>query len=310
LSDLVDVWVYAEGTTLKRLMTLLVMLAVIHPLAAVRAAGPVDKNSESAETRTAGPMPGDGSATECAGSVPQGCGVWAQQGSKLVGTDAAGSSLQGRSIALSADGNTALVGGVADNGYVGAAWVYTRSNGVWAQQGSKLVGSGAVGTSYQGVSVALSADGNSAIVGGYVDAAGVGAAWIYARSRDGVWAQQGSKLVGTGAGAAAEQGYSVALSPNGNTAIVGAPTDTGHAGAAWVYTRGRNGMWAQQGSKLVGTGAGPAAQQGYSVALSADGNTALVGGPFDNGNLGAAWVFVHGAIVPPIGGSRVRGLDH
>ncbi|MBR0688617.1 hypothetical protein JQ594_22015 [Bradyrhizobium manausense] len=220
-------------------------------------------------------------------------GVWAQQGSKLVGTGAIGSSLQGRSAALSADGNTALVGGIADDGYVGAAWVYTRSrDGVWAQQGPKLVGTGAVGTSYQGVSVALSADGNTAIVGGYLDNAGAGAAWVYARSPNGEWAQQGSKLVGTGARGEAEQGYSVALSADGNTAIVGAPTDSGHGGAAWVYTRDRDGVWTQRGSKLVGTGAiGNEIEQGYSVALSADGNTAIIGGPFDNGHLGAMWVF-------------------
>jgi hypothetical protein len=43
---------------------------------------------------------------------------------------------------VSADGNTAIVGGPVDNG-TGAAWFYTRSNGVRTQQGSKLVGSGA-----------------------------------------------------------------------------------------------------------------------------------------------------------------------
>jgi hypothetical protein len=36
------------------------------------------------------------------------------------------------------------VGGFDDNSGTGAAWFYTRSNGVWTQQGSKLVGSGAV----------------------------------------------------------------------------------------------------------------------------------------------------------------------
>src|SRR5258708_38770806 len=44
----------------------------------------------------------------------------------------------------------------------------------------------------------------------------------------------------------------------------------------------------QPGGKLVGTGAVGAAHQAYSVALSADGNTAVVGGPGDNGNVGAA----------------------
>jgi hypothetical protein len=33
------------------------------------------------------------------------------------------------------------------------------------------------------------------------------------------------------------------------------------------------------------------ALQGYSVAVSADGNTAVVGGYFDNSGAGAAWVF-------------------
>ena len=214
-----------------------------------------------------------------------------------MGTGAVGSSLQGRSIALSSDGNTALVGGVADNGFVGATWVYTRNDGEWTQQGSKLVGAGALGTSYQGVSVDLSADGNTAMVGGYVDNAGVGAAWVFTRS-SGAWAEQGSKLVGTGSGGEAEQGYSVALSADGNTAIVGSPTDSGLVGAAWVFTRS-DGMWSQNGSKLVGTGAeGKQIQQGYSVALSADGSTALIGGPFDNGNLGAVWVFDQEAIAP------------
>jgi hypothetical protein len=73
-----------------------------------------------------------------------------QQGVKLVGTGAVNPGYQGYSVALSADGNTAIVGGYGDNNFVGAAWVFTCSNGVWTQQGSKLVGTGAVGNAYQG----------------------------------------------------------------------------------------------------------------------------------------------------------------
>jgi len=114
-----------------------------------------------------------------------------------------------------------------------------------------------------------------------------------------VWTQQGSKLVGTGAAGSAQQGTSVALSSDGNTAIVGGPNDNGGAGAAWVYTR-LGDVWTQQGSKMVGTGAAGSAQQGTSVALSSDGNTAIVGGPDDdsvsfNAHVGAAWVFVSSA---------------
>ena len=132
----------------------------------------------------------------------------------------------------------------------------------------------------QGVSVALSDDGNTAIVGGPYDSRSTGAAWVYTRSGD-VWAQQGSKLVGAGTVGSARQGASVALSADGNTAIVGGPGDNSYAGAAWVFSRSGT-VWTQQGSKLVGTGAVGQSGQGVSIALSDDGNTAIVGGAADN----------------------------
>src|SRR5262249_22269102 len=46
---------------------------------------------------------------------------WARQGGKLSGTGAFGVA-----VALSADGNTALVGGTDDNNGAGAVWAYTR----------------------------------------------------------------------------------------------------------------------------------------------------------------------------------------
>jgi hypothetical protein len=233
-------------------------------------------------------------------------GVWTQQGNKLVGTGAIGDipSWQGISVAISADGNTALIGGVGDNLWAGAAWVFTRNNGAWTQQGSKLVGTGETngGGAQQGRSVALSADGNTAIVGGPEDYTS-GAAWIFTRS-NGVWSQQGNKLVGTGGSEFAAQGSSVALSGDGNTAIVGGPFD----GAAWIFTRS-NGVWTQQGNKLVGAGAvGPTSiEQGTSVALSADGNTAIIGGPGDNFDNGAMWVFTRSNGVWTQQGGKVVG---
>jgi hypothetical protein len=232
-------------------------------------------------------------------------GVWTQQGNKLVGTGAVGAASQGWSVALSADGNTAIVGGNNDNGGAGAAWVFTRSGGVCTPQGNKLVGTDAVGAAQQGFSVALSADGNTAIVGGNNDNSNAGAAWVFTRS-GGVWSQQGAKLVGTGAVNPAFQGISVALSADGNTAIVGGNRDNGNVGAAWVFTRS-GGVWSQQGNKLVGASIGGAtAQQGFSVALSGGGNTALVGGWADNSNADAAWVFTRsGGVWTQQGGKLV-----
>ena len=215
--------------------------------------------------------------------------VWTQQGAKLLGNSAVGSARQGMSVSLSSDGNTAIMGGTEDNGGIGASWVFTRHGDAWSQQGMRLVGTGAVGNAYQGQSVSLSSDGNTAIVGGYYDDGGVGATWVFTRSGD-VWSQLGEKLVGSGAVGTANQGFSVSLSADGNTAIVGGDRDNIDAGAAWIFIR-INGVWSQQGAKLVGTGTVGSAYQGQSVSLSADGNTAIVSGIGDNNGVGAAWVF-------------------
>ena len=232
---------------------------------------------------------GDGNTAVVGGSYDHGgfgaTWIWTRSGgtwtesAKLVGTAAGGFSAQGCSSAISRDGNTVIVGAAADSGDIGAVWIFTRSGETWTQQGPKLVGSGAVSAAKQGTTVALSADGNTALVGGYADdsvsggvccfaPSTVGAAWVWTRS-GGVWSQQGSKLVGTGGvytyGLGVGQGYSVALSADGNTALVGAVGDH----AAWVWTR-NGGVWTQQGHKLIGDGS--------SVALSGDGNTALLSG--------------------------------
>jgi hypothetical protein len=294
----------------------------------------------------------DNSGQGAAWIYVQSGGNWVQQGSKLVGTGNSGAARQGSSVAISADGNTVAIGGIADHGNIGAAWIFTRTTGIWAQQGSKLVGTGNVGASKQGLvslsadgntlavggsgddelngavwmftrggstwtqqgaklvgtgfsfnaeqgKVALSADGNTAIVGGFMDGGdnsnNHGAAWIFVRNT-GVWSQQGDRLIGTGGSVDAAQGSSVAISADGNTAIVGGYNDknniagSGFVGAAWVFTRS-GATWTQQGSKLAGTGAAGEAGQGWSVALSADGNVAMIGGKSDNTNQGAVWVF-------------------
>jgi type IX secretion system substrate protein/fibronectin type III domain protein len=215
--------------------------------------------------------------------------IWTQQGGKLVGSGYIGTSAQGHAVSLSADGNTAIVGGFVDNSNIGAVWIFTRSGSTWTQQGSKLVGTAFTGASYQGVSVSLSADGNTAMAGGYQDNSGIGAAWIFTRSGS-TWTQQGSKLVGTAYTGTPNQGHSVSLSADGNTAIAGGYQDNSGIGAAWVFTRSDN-IWTQQGNKLLGTGASGSSGQGVSVSLTADGNIAMVGGYMDNSNIGAAWIY-------------------
>jgi hypothetical protein len=271
--------------------------------------------------------PGDNGSTGAAWVFTQSGGVWTQQGAKLTGTNATGvgcaqpgvvgSAEQGYSVAVSGDGNTAIVGGWADSSARGAAWVFTRSAGVWGQSVVKLCGSGATGTTdiLQGFSVSLSDDGSTAIIGGPNDNGGVGAAWVFTQS-GGTWTAQGGKLVDP-SGVTSEQGFSVALSANGDTAIVGGPGEettgtnsvTMSNGAAWLFTRS-GGAWSQQGGMLVGTSATSSNPgQGFSVTLGGGGNTALVGGPSDNANTGAAWVFVRSGGIWTQQGNKLVGTN-
>jgi hypothetical protein len=226
-------------------------------------------------------------------------GVWTEQ-AKLMASDKAEADGFGWSVAL--DGGTAVIGayteddgGTIDNG---AAYVFTRSGGVWTEQ-AKLLASDKDGGDFFGWSVAL--DGDTAVVGAIGDDAGwniqTGAAYVFTRS-GGVWTEQ-AKLLASEQRYAHLFGNSVAL--DGDTAVVGAPwgDDTGGTksyGDAFVFTRS-GGVWTEQAKlqvsdKVVGD------NFGHSVAL--DGDTALIGALYKADGLyedGAAYVFTRSASV-------------
>ena len=230
-----------------------------------------------------------------------------QQGSKLEGAGEIGGGQFGDSVALSSDGNTALIGAPADNGHAGAVWVFTRSGSTWSQQGPKLLGGGEVAGCCGGEfgdSVALSADGNTALIGGVNDEGAAGAAWVFTRSGS-TWSQQDEKLTAALGEVIPEGGLgsSVALSADGNTALIGA-AGHGLGGAAWVFTRSGS-SWTQQGARLSAASEEESEDFGRSAALSADGNTALIGGL--NSTYGAAWVFTRSGASWAQQGERLKG---
>jgi len=255
-------------------------------------------------------------------------GTWSEQ-AKLHPSDNSGSqSYFGVSVALSADGNTALIGGFTDgSGQTGAAWVYTRSGSSWSEQ-EKLAGPTSGG--FFGGSVALSADGTTALIGSDGDNSDVGAAYVYTRSGSS-WSEK-AKLTAPTSGpdeelGAAYFGNNVALSSAGTTALIGGQYDgdvggdNDNVGAAWVYT-GSGSSWST-GTKLTApTAPSSEAENGYArfgfeVALSADGTTALIGGPLDNSGVGAAWVFTgsgaswaaQAKLIAPTSGSDAESGD-
>jgi hypothetical protein len=231
--------------------------------------------------------------------------TWEQQGPKLTATGETGNGRFGFGVALSHDGNTAVIGAPLDSSGVGAAWVFTREGSTWTQTTELTGGSEESGKGEFGIHVALSADASTALVGASADKAGVGAAWVFAFS-EGTWTQQGPKLTGSGEVGLGRFGFSVALSEEGTTALLGGGSDNEGAGAGWVFTR-EGTSWVQQGAKLTGSGESGHGHLGYSAALSADGNTALVGAIADNSEVGAAWVFVRSAGAWEQQGAKLTG---
>jgi hypothetical protein len=189
--------------------------------------------------------------------VPCAFAQFAQQGGKLVATDAIGAAYQGRSVAISADGQTAIVSGSRDNTDVGAAWVYTRRNGVWAEA-AKLVGAAPYKSPNQAL-VGISADGSTAVITSYQ-----ATTWTFVRNAQGVWQQQGDPFSTSDYPVAA-----TAVSADANTlAITNIPFDASFPSFVSIYTRS-NGSWRYSASGVGGLG------PYYWVAVSGDGSTVL-----------------------------------
>jgi len=209
--------------------------------------------------------------------------AWVQRAADIDG-EAAGDR-SGYSVALSADGLTAITGAPYndDNGTdSGHARIYKWNGAALLQQGLDIDGEAAGDSS--GWSVALSADGLTAIVGApYNDDNGSGSGHARIYTLDGsAWVQQGADIDGEAAGDSS--GYSVALSADGLTAIIGAPGNVGVngdlSGHARIYKRS-GAAWVQQGADIDSEAAYNFS--GSSVALSADGRTAIIGAPFNDG---------------------------
>jgi hypothetical protein len=178
----------------------------------------------------------------------------------------------GRSVAVSANGTTVLVGAPFTNDFKGSAWVYkSAGGGVWV--GTRLRVSGE-GKSNIGHAVGLSANGRRAVVGGPDDANKKGAVWTFNLS--GTRWSQGSKLTGKDESGKGRFGAAVSMAYEGDAFVVGAPDDANEQGAVWVYTRSGS-KWKPPAKKLTQSYA--KASFGSSVAIAADGATVVVGAP-------------------------------
>jgi hypothetical protein len=212
----------------------------------------------------------------------------------------------GEALALSADGNTLVIGspgedsshsginGVADEAASdsGAAFVYRRNGVNWNQEAYVKATNTAVGDEF-GSAVTLSTDGNTLAVGAPKQA-GSGAAYLFARSGT-VWAN-GVMVKASNPGALDVFGGTLALSGDGATLVVGAISEDSSgtgvgstpnelkttSGAAYVYTRAINAWTAAAFVKASNTDFGDSFS--CAVALDATGSTFVFGAFAEDSN--------------------------
>jgi hypothetical protein len=211
-------------------------------------------------------------------------GTWKQIGLDIDGEAAYDES--GWSVAMSADGNTIVVGAVYNDGNIfnsGHARVHSFSSAfnIWGQIGSDL--NGEYINDDSGVSVAMSADGKTIAVGAlYNNGTAFRAGHVRAYTFKGnatstYWEQLGSDI--DGEAASDLSGWAITMSADGKTIAIGAPTNDGNgadSGHVRVFSYSSTSKkWVQIGADI--NGEAPGDQSGYAVAMSADGKTLAVG---------------------------------
>ncbi len=232
-------------------------------------------------------------------------GSWVLVGT-LTNSTGSNNDFFGDSVALSADGHVALIGaaGVSAGLHKGAAYIYAMPSGGWSSsttpKATLSVSTGASSDNFGG-SVALSSDGQFALIGAPGVSAGAkkGAAYIFQEPSTG-WANSTTPkatISNTASASGDSFGTSVAFSSDEQFALIGAPGVSGglDKGAAYIYQMPSTG-WANttapKASLSVAAGSN-FDNLGISVALSADGETALVGadGYTAGDNKGSAYIF-------------------
>ena len=208
----------------------------------------------------------------------------------------------GISIALSADGTTAIIGAERVNSSAGAAYVFhVSSENSWANSSAPTAtltkATGRAGD-YFGISAALSADGTTAIIGAEGVNTSAGAAYVFHVSSENSWASSVAPAATLTSGGNADPigfGQNVALSADGTTALISDPS-VNSAGNGDIFHVSSESLWASSSAPAATLTSGGAAWSdfGQSIALSADGTTALisaVGLQFFNNYTNAAYIF-------------------
>lgn len=185
----------------------------------------------------------------------------------------------GYSVSVSADDSIGLVGApdAIQWSTPGAAFLFDNSSGTWTQTAELTETDGTDGDQF-GESVALSSDGSTAVIGApgvSVDGdSAAGAVFIYSND-DGAWTEV-AEIDSPAPIVNGNFGASVAVSSDGSSIVVGAPTNGGHAQGGVYFYSDSSGSWTAAGSML---GSSNGALLGWIVTISGNGSAGAAGEP-------------------------------
>jgi len=208
---------------------------------------------------------------------------WIQMGANLNGENAADEF--GTSISLDYLGSTIVIGAPYNdnNGLnTGYAKVYQWDGTSWNQKGLAI--NGALNNDNAGFDVDINGNGNTIALGirfSDVSASNAGEVKVY--DWDGAsWVQKGSSLLGDAAND--WYGYSVAISSDGNRLAASATfNDDNGSNSGHVKAYGWDGnIWSQLDVSIAGENSND--QSGYSIDMSSNGTTLVIGAPYNDGN--------------------------
>lgn len=250
---------------------------------------------------------GNGDASGCTRVYRWDETKWAQLGTDIVGEYEADYS--GSSVSLSADGNIVAIGAPRNDNNngdeSGHVRVYKWNGSSWSQLGSDIDGKSS--GDYSGLYVSLATDASIVAI---CDTPFIDPFYNYTSVRvysfnGQEWNQMGSDI--DGEDQYDMHGWSVSLSSDGKTLAIGASLDDGNgdlSGHVRVYSfDGED--WSQVGDDIGGISN---EYPGYSVSLSADGNTVAVGSWNENSDgYSVVCIYKYNSISWEIFGSAIEG---
>eukprot|EP01047_Picozoa_sp_COSAG01_P053935 COSAG01_NODE_5836_length_4004_cov_14.173367_1_plen_1022_part_01 len=199
----------------------------------------------------------------------------------------------GTVVKVSYDGTTIGVG-APDDDSKGSVFIFTQVSAQWTEQ-SKLTASDGANDDEFGYALDVAADGSTVIVGAYHDGnpSDAGSAYIFTRI-GAAWTQD-AKIRASDKASGDRFGQSVAITDDGQVAVVGAYKDDNpnDAGSAYIFER-TGSSWSQT-CKVRASDKASGDRFGRSVAI--DGHTVVVGALRDDNpsDAGSTYVFTKGA---------------